>query len=446
MKGSGTCPDLTDTAKKYTDYAVEHITRICKEIGPRACGSEQESKAHDYINREMHTCADEVKTEPFEVHPMAFMGWVNIDCVLVTCAIVLLNIGLSAYAFIPVALAFFCLITEFALYKQTLDPFYKKRISHNTISTRKASGTTTRHIYIAGHIDSAYEWRPTYYAKKQGLYFVFGYGIVGLLYVTVAAIITCARGFGAAGAAMDQGARVLGYIAYGFIPSYILLFFFLGTNRCVDGANDNLTGVMSAAAVLKYMADNDIRFEHTDVTAIATGGEEAGLRGAKAFAKAHAKQIKDSGVESCFIAVDTVRDYDTFSIYNRDMSGLTRDDPRIAALVKEAGRRSDIDLPYANLFLGASDAAAITQADIPAVCLAAMDPGPPQYYHTRLDTCDNLEPRSIQKGIEILINAVYLFDAQGLKTEYYAGTSNVHEFEPEVMDTQGLAAAAGSEE
>ena len=50
---------------------------------------------------------------------------------------------------------------------------------------------------------------------------------------------------------------------------------------------------MVGAAVLKFMDDNDMRFENTEVVAFFSGSEEAGLRGAKAFAKEHKKELED---------------------------------------------------------------------------------------------------------------------------------------------------------
>ncbi|MBQ6752193.1 MAG: hypothetical protein IJR10_00285, partial [Clostridia bacterium] len=61
-----------------------------------------------------------------------------------------------------------------------------------------------------------------------------------------------------------------------------------------------------------------------------------------------------------------------------------------------------------------SDAAALAQGGIKACCLAAMDPTPARYYHTRLDTADNLDPKTIKAGLSTLLESLYLFDERGL--------------------------------
>ena len=92
--------------------------------------------------------------------------------------------------------------------------------------------------------------------------------------------------------------------------------------------------------------------------------------------------------------------------------------PAACALVKAAGKECELDLKYAVLFAGATDAAAMTQGGIPAVGFCAMNPGPPRYYHTRDDKVDIMEPKTIEKTLELALKTAYLFDEQGLKEAY----------------------------
>ena len=62
------------------------------------------------------------------------------------------------------------------------------------------------------------------------------------------------------------------------------------------------------------------------------GCEEAGLRGAKAFAAKHAEE----DTETVYIVTDTLRDYDFMGVYNKDMTGIVKLDAQAAALLKQA--------------------------------------------------------------------------------------------------------------
>ena len=189
---------------------------------------------------------------------------------------------------------------------------------------------------------------------------------------------------------------------------------FVNWKLVVPGANDNLTGVFASMAVIRYMEANDIRFEHTDVVAISTGCEECGLRGARAYAKKHA----NDGIETVAIAVDTLKDYDFMGVYNKDMSGTVTLDSQVSAMVKKASENAGLNLPYAKVFFGSSDAAAMQQGGLKASALAAMDPTPASYYHTRDDKPDILEPKTVEAGINVLLETAFLYDSEGLKDTY----------------------------
>ena len=144
------------------------------------------------------------------------------------------------------------------------------------------------------------------------------------------------------------------------------------------------------------------------------GGEEAGLRGSKAWAKAHADEIKNDGVETIFIALDTIREIDFMAIYDKDMTGMVKNDKRVANLLQDAAKEVGHDVPIKAIELGSTDAAAASQAGIPASAFTAMDPSPARYYHTRLDTEENLDPKTLETGLKIALEAAFMFDEKGI--------------------------------
>lgn len=417
MKASESVPNFLPTARMYTNFTLRTIKKICSEIGPRECGKPEELKAQNYMAEQVGDAADEVKQDTFKVAPRAFLGWLRIAGILMlaSVAVGVVNIFLAptvlyapVFNLVVTVLVLIMLFGEFLFYKEVTDPFFPKAESHNTYCIRKPTGEVKRRIILCGHSDSSIEWRPTHVGGKYFLYASFAVPIIGLLFMAITSIIMLAKG--------EQNTVIL-WVDCIFIPGFINLSIFMNYKICVDGANDNLTGCLMGASVLKFMGDNNIRFENTEVIAMFSGGEEAGLRGAKAAGKQH-PEFRDPNVETCVVTFDTIKDYDDMAIYHRDMTCTVKNDERVAALVKAAGKNCDLDLPYAVLFFGSSDAAATTQAGIPSVCFAAMNPGPPKYYHTRDDKADIMEPKTIEKGVQLALETVFLFDEQGLKTEY----------------------------
>lgn len=422
MKAKESNAHFDSKVRECSNFTVREIKKICKEIGPRPAGEENEQKAQDYVENLMGGIADTVQRESFDVHPKAFMSWVMIDGIGMIIASVLmilahLNVipqasGVFRVAAITISvLALILLLAEFLFYKEFIDFLFPKRTSSNVICTRKAAGETKRRIIFAGHIDSAYEWRFTHLGGGKFLVTMIILGIGSLVLTLIMAVLSMF---------IDNGvpAIVMTVVQALTIPVFIAVLFFMNWKVCVMGANDNLTGVMASMAVIKYLNDNNIRFENTEVVAVSTGCEECGLRGAKAFAEAHAKEYAADGTETVFMAVDTLHDYDYLGVYNKDMSGLVKLDEKAAKMARKATEICGLDIPFATVSFGSSDAAAGQQGGIKSVALAAMDPTPARYYHTREDTADILDMKTIETGLKIMLETAFLFDEQGLCDKY----------------------------
>lgn len=411
MKAQDSVKNYPSALREMTNFSVRGIKKICKDVGPRPAGSEQEHEAQKLMAAELDGACDKVEIEPFDVHPGAFLGWILTDGIMMIAAIVLFFFGMSAIALALCALSLIFAIVEFLLYKKLLDPFFPKKTSHNVVAVRKPKGEVRRRIIFSGHADSANEWRFTYYGGSKLLVPIIGLSFVGILLGLVLGIWAVAAGH--AFSAADSGAlNVMRYVFLAWIPILFTALFFENKKRPVMGANDDLTGCFISMAVVKYMQQHDIRFENTEVWVVLTGSEEAGLRGAKAFCKAHKNELSD--VETVFVGLDTIRDYDFAAVYSRDLTGTVKNDAGACALVKEAAKQTGLDLPYKSVSFGATDAAAVTQAGMKAVSVAAMDPAPAKYYHTRLDTADNLDIKTVEAVLGVALETAFLFDEKGL--------------------------------
>ena len=402
--------DFESTVK----YMVDKITFICDKIGPRAPGSPEELKAQESMAEDLKKWSDKVEIEGFTVHRQAFMGFIPFTVAMAIIATVLfffkpvVGFALTILGFIP-------LILEFLMYKQFIDPLFKGHPSHNVFATRKATGETKKRIIFIGHADSQYEWTLNYKLGGTGMKLFLIPAVVGLIICCVASlvkfIVVDLKGITTPGSEIFF--LILGIVLCVFIIPYVGFLFFQSRTKSVPGANDNLSGCLTSMAVLKLMEENDVRFENTDVCVMLTGSEEAGLRGAKAYAKKHEKELKE--IETVVVACDTMRDMEYMAVYDRDLSGTLKHDAQAKALVKQAALNCGFDIPYSSIYLGACDAAAFTQKGIKATGFAAMDPTPPRYYHTRLDTPELLIPEALEAGTKVLLETACLYDEQGLK-------------------------------
>lgn len=401
---------------RQVEYAVKGITKVCRRIGSRKPGSPEEYRAQQWFQKDMKNYCEETRIEEFTLHRQGFMGFIPFT---VACGIasVFVNWFASPIAALILCIcAFVPLFFEFLMYKEFDDFLFPKQTSHNMIAVRKPKGEVKQRIVMVGHSDSQFEWTLNYLiGGLQAKLFVEIPAVVGLIVQTVFALVCIIAGKG--GAAVNiQSARwffiLFFVISCVFIPFEFAFLFFQSWTKSVPGASDNLSGCYVGMAVVKALDEAKVRFENTEVVVICSGSEEAGLRGSKAYAKAHEKELKE--IPTCVVALDTFRDLETMAVYHRDLSGTLQHHDGTKVLVHDACANCGFDVKYESIYIGGSDAASFTQRGIPATGFAAMDPAPPRYYHTRLDTPENLRPEAIKAGIEIMIEACCMFDKDGI--------------------------------
>ncbi len=415
MKSTESVAKYDSEVRLYTNYAIKNIKTICKNFGPRPVGSEAEKNAQEYLKKELETTCDEVVREEFKCSDKAFMAWVPICAIFIIIGHAFLTFGLPIVSLALAAVSLLLIVLEFIFYKPVLDAFFPKKTSGNVMGIRKSAGETKRRIILSGHTDSAFEWTFTYHGGRPAVLGVIITAVLAIVVILAGGIYSLATGSeGIIWTGDSVLLKVLAVISYVTVPVLILGIFFTNYKRPVTGANDDLSGCMVSAAVLKFMEANKIRLENTEIRVVMAGGEEAGLRGSKAWAKAHADEIKNDGIETVFVDFDTVREHEFMAIYDKDMTGVVKNDVKAAKLVQQAAKNVGFEVPIKAIELGSTDAAAISQAGLSATAFTAMDPSPARYYHTRLDTEDNLDPKTLEIGLKIALETVYLFDEQGL--------------------------------
>lgn len=415
MRANDSVKNYPSTLRMYTNYTDRTIRKICKEIGPRESASESERKAQERVLEDLKTCSTEAKLEDFKTSKYAFMAWVPIDGILLilATALSLLNIPVGALA--CAIIAFLCLAFEFLMYKEFLDPIFPKATTCNAVGVKKPTGEVKQRIIFSGHIDSAYEWSFTHWGGKPLFFGGIIYPILGLLYFIVVSIIQMVKLGGVIGE-VAGAPDILSWISLAFLPGFIFIMFFCNFKNTVMGCNDNLTGSITSVAVLKFLQDNGITFENTEVVAMTTACEESGLRGAKAYVKAHKEEL--NAIPTVFFGMDTLKELEHIAIYERDMTGTVKNDPRVCALMKKGAELAGLDVPYSSVWFGASDAAQVSKMGVPAACLAAMDPTGPRYYHTRRDTPEIMERKTLEKSLDICLQSLFIYDEYGLKDNY----------------------------
>ncbi|MBQ3431417.1 MAG: M28 family peptidase [Clostridia bacterium] len=404
---------LKDDAAKYM---VKEITHICKNLLKRDPGSEGEKQSIEYMAKQLkEECGcDDVHIDSFEVHPKSFFGWVYFTITFVLLAI-------AAFFFMPVLsmifvfLGLFIVTISFGLYTKAMDWAFPKKTGHNVYGTKKPTGEVKRRIFFNGHPDAVWEWPVNYHFggvafEAHSVICILGavyYFVIALLYV-----IKHGVHFGLPESFSDP-LVIAAFVGFIFIPFLIGLYFIANYKRVVDGANDNLSGCYIGIALLKFLEDNNIEFEHTEIGVLNTGCEEAGTRGAMAFADQHMGDFDD--VPTFVYSFDTIYDPSQLMVNYRDLNGLKKSDKEASDLFLNSARELDIPCKkgWVPPFGGCTDTVPLNRC-MRAAGITGLNHKLENYYHTRRDTYDNMNLEGLANCFAITAKTLEHFDEGAL--------------------------------
>lgn len=401
---------IIEKKRESAEYMVKEITYICKTFGKRDPGSQGEKKACEYMAEVLKKdCGcDRADVESFSEHPGSFYGWLFFTITFILAAVVLLYFAPVA-SVILIALGLAIALSEFGFYLKAVDIFFPKKTGHNVTAIKKCKGETKRRIIFNGHPDAAWEWPVNYALGGVGFetHALIGFG--GTFYYLILSIIQLAK-YGTVGADISTPLGKAGLVGLIFVPFIFGLYFMVNYRRVVDGANDNLSGCYMGIALLKALKDEGIEFENTELGVVLTGSEEAGLRGAKAWCKAHKEEFSD--VPTFIFAYDTIHDPKQLMVNYRDLNGTVKADKDASDLFMEAAEELGIQCKKGMVppLGGSTDSAAFAQADMRAAGITGLNHKLESYYHTRRDSYDNMNVDGLADCFAATVRVLEKFD------------------------------------
>lgn len=407
---------LINEKDKSAKYMVDEITHICKDMPKRDPGSEGERIACEYMADVLaKDCGCEnVTVESFKENPGSFYGWLYVTITCILLSIVTLFFAPIA-SIVLIAFGLLVCILQFGLYIKFLDKLFPEKTGTNVTAIKKCTGEVKGRIFFNGHPDAAWNWPMN---KLGGGILFEGHAVIGFLgafYYLGLSIAALCSGF-MSGMLTPEVVGPLNTIFWcgigglAFVPFLVLLYRMWDKHTVVDGANDNLTGCYMGIAILKAMKDEGIELEHTEVGVILTGSEEAGLRGAKAWAEAHKDDYKD--VPTWIYSYDTIHDAKQLMANYRNLNGTVKSDKEVTDSFVNAAKELDIFCKkgWVPPLGGATDDAAFTQAGFRATGITGLNHKLESYYHTTKDSYDNLSEDGLAKCYAVSVKCLENFD------------------------------------
>ena len=415
----------TEASASTMQYMMDGVRYVCETFKKRLPGSQSERDAQAFFKGELEGYADKVIMEDFTLHPEAFMGFIPIAAIFMLAAVALYffggaSIALAALSAVLCVLNVLMFLFEFLFYSEFIDFLFPKKVSRNVYATRAPTGEVKRRIIFGGHTDAAREWTYSWLGEATGLAIAIGGAVYGMAVALGASVVNLAYIIASNAAGLPIASKwqggwlVWSILLLSCIPFAIAIMKFINYKVVVDGANDNLSANYVAMAVIKEMAESGLRFENTEVGCLLTGSEEAGLRGARAFAKAHYGDLSNPDIETVFIGLETLREVEEMRVNKIGCTGTVKNDQAVGELLRDAGRACGVELPDTELYPGAMDSEAWTQLGLRANAIGGVSHEAKHYYHTRKDTPDNMDPECLALALNICKEAARIFDKEGM--------------------------------
>jgi hypothetical protein len=396
------------SGERYRDRMYSFLAAALNDIGARESCSAEERRLGQRLAELWSELGWSVRTEGFECHPKAFLGFIPFVALLDLAAV-------ATYWFAPLlcfllaGAGFLATVLELVRYREFLDPLFPRARGENVVASLAPRTEAKQRVVVCAHQDSAYEFTLWYLLKGAAIP-VMLLAFAALPITMFAGLAKLLAGAGGDGAIFDR----LGYLCLALYPFAGLNLFF-HTYLVVPGAMDDLAGVSVLVGLAEALAAARRAgggLQRTEVVLLASSSEEAGLRGAKRYVQQHRAELR--AIRSHGIFVDGIYDESFLTILTGELFTGAVHDPYLVQLAKDAAARRKRPVRTAVLPLGATDASAFAGAGLSSVCLLAQDSARlVPNYHTRLDVIDHVRPESLAVTMQLVVDMIERIDTAG---------------------------------
>ncbi|MGA2157825.1 MAG: M28 family peptidase [Dehalococcoidia bacterium] len=383
----------------FTDEVVDNYPG-------RITGSESCRKAGQRVKEEFEKFCDRgsVKTEEFVIHPWSFLKYIpGLVAVYFICA-ALLYFGFYWVAFAGLALSVFVFTGQFVFYWPLLDPLFPARKGFNISGSIEPEDEVRQQVIVSAHHDAAYVFQildrmPKLYTP------VLASGVLFLLAAFVISLVASLMSL--FGLQLPQWIALV--LLVGVIFQIPLLFF--TTSQIVPGAGDNMIAVAISAGTGRIFgeakAGGNNPLKHTRLILASFDAEECGLRGARAFIRAHKDELLKT--KTYVLNMDTIYQLKSLNFMDADLNSTVKLSHQMAQqcvdIAGSMGHKAVISQMSPGG--GSTDAAAFGQAGIEATNLAAMSFNIKDYeqgfvYHTSRDLSKYIEPEAVEASLKVV--------------------------------------------
>ncbi|MFA5514408.1 MAG: M28 family peptidase [Sphaerochaetaceae bacterium] len=391
-------------AQTMAKEALSLVSELIEKFGSRLTGSKGAKETANHLADELSLYCPRVEKVSFNLHPKAFLGWIRIVVATYIGALLFLWLSLPIISFIALCGALAVMVFEFFLYKELIDPLYKKVEGINVYGVMEPEDEVLQTVVYSGHHDSA----PIFnlFEKDSHLYFFkISTALGSFLTLIVFSFIKL----------FNPKVNILFTLIFTLASYFVLKLWNFASDEGTPGAGDNLIASTMGIQIARYFKESETPLKHTRLVVASFDAEEAGLRGARHFYQTN----KDD--ESIFkgkvynFNVDCPYEAKELFFLTSDINGSVKLSQQMATSAVEIAKSMGYEAysqPIAFL-TGGTDAAEAAKVGFEATSLMGMkwdNKERSSVYHTSKDLPEAIEAEAVKRSISIAIKFIQQLD------------------------------------
>lgn len=402
MKASETFERYDGKVRECCNYAVRSSKSFMEnaDTNKRQADGKAELVLRDQLTKDLKEFCDEVDEVSFYAKQKAYITSNLLTFIfLVATAVFAILFSLVNPYFILAALvtALLSLLAALGVFGGTS----KSVEDINVFARRKASGEPAARIIFEANLDAPFK-RNISRGTAALLKFLTLLGVA--LYIAFCVVMLL----------VDNGTLNFGfqdeleYLAYGlpiFVIFPLILSRTVSTGFSFPGVADNLLGAYAACGAMRYMSEQDLRLESTELCVLLTSSKEAKNAGAKAFVRDFKADL--DALDTTILCFDSIYDPDSLNVVSKGR--------KVSKLVDEAAANAGVLLTDHNPKYHKGDLKVYDKAGLAAAQISSLPDEVPPFYRNENDDVDLLNPNAVhavEGAIKVALEAAYALDAQ----------------------------------
>ncbi len=402
MKASETFERYDGKVRECCNYAVRSSKSFMEnaDTNKRQADGKAELVLRDQLTKDLKEFCDEVDEVSFYAKQKAYITSNLLTFIfLVATAVFAILFSLVNPYFILAALvtALLSLLAALGVFGGTS----KSVEDINVFARRKASGEPAARIIFEANLDAPFK-RNISRGTAALLKFLTLLGVA--LYIAFCVVMLL----------VDNGTLNFGfqdeleYLAYGlpiFVIFPLILSRTVSTGFSFPGVADNLLGAYAACGAMRYMSEQDLRLESTELCVLLTSSKEAKNAGAKAFVRDFKADL--DALDTTILCFDSIYDPDSLNVISKGR--------KVSKLVDEAAANAGVLLTDHNPKYHKGDLKVYDKAGLAAAQISSLPDEVPPFYRNENDDVDLLNPNAVhavEGAIKVALEAAYALDAQ----------------------------------